>query len=142
MAKPGEDRLVKLPNVNTWAKTKLRSASLHWPGRSEAIKRARVERGLYQCASCRELFKRKDIQADHIEPVVSIEKGWTTFDDFIARLYCPTEGFRVLCVACHEVVTKLQDEMRSYYRQQRKEDEDKLSMGRRSKNKKSISIPD
>lgn len=109
-------------NRNTWVKTKLRSASLLWPARAEAIKAARAERGKYKCAECRELFIRSQIQLDHINPVVDPKTGWTTFDDFINRLFCDAEGFRVLCRQCHDSITMVQDSMRSYYAKKRKEE--------------------
>lgn len=116
-----EPKEFKLPNPQTFAKTKLRSASLLWPGRTEALKRARVGRGLYLCASCNEAFPRKAVQLDHIEPVVDIKLGWTGFDDWISRLFCPPEGFRVLCVRCHDSITVIQDQMREFHRKKRKE---------------------
>jgi len=125
MAISDKDKVIKPRkpiNRNTWVKTRLRSASLIWPARNEAIKAARAERGKYRCEQCRELFLRSQIQLDHINPVVDPKTGWTTFDDFIVRLFCDAEGFRVLCRICHESVTSVQDAMRSYYNKKRKEE--------------------
>ena len=113
-----------MPNPQTFAKTCLRSKSLIWPGRSEALKRARVGRGLYLCAECGESFSKKDVQLDHKEPVVSIKDGWTGFDDWITRLFCPPEGFSVLCVTCHDSKTMMEDQMREFYRKERKKNEE------------------
>jgi len=119
-----KERVFKLPNPQTWAKTALRSKSIIWPGRTEALRRARVNRGLYRCVECQGDFRRHEIQLDHIEPVVSIEHGWQGFDQWIARLFCPPEGFRCLCKNCHESITQIQDEMRKFYKAQRKQNED------------------
>lgn len=106
----------KQPSRETWVKTKLRSCSLQWPARSEALKASRIDRGKYQCADCKESFKRHQVQLDHIEPVVDIKLGWTNWDDFINRLFCAPEGFSVLCAACHDSKTQIEDEMRTYYK--------------------------
>jgi 5-methylcytosine-specific restriction endonuclease McrA len=108
-------------NRNTWVKTRLRSASLIWPARNEAIKAARAERGKYKCAECSGLFLRSQIQVDHINPVVDPKTGWTNFDDFINRLFCDVDGLRVLCRICHDSITSVQDAMRTYYTKKRKE---------------------
>jgi hypothetical protein len=93
-----------------------------WPGRSEALKRSRVGRGLYQCAECGDAFPKKNVQLDHIEPVVSIKDGWQGFDIWIERLYCPPEGFAILCIACHETKTAIEDQMREFYKKKKKDE--------------------
>lgn len=54
----------------------------------------------YLCAVCRKDFPSKEVQVDHIVPVVS-SKGFTTWDDYINRLFCEKENLQVLCLECH-----------------------------------------
>lgn len=98
----------------------LRSASIRYPSRSEAMKRARVERGLYRCNMCEGLFKRQQIILDHINPCVPIT-GWYNLEGFCERLFCEPEGFQVLCCTCSDAKTMQEDEMRKYYTKERNE---------------------
>lgn len=111
----------KSPNRDTWVKGKLRQHSVKWPPRNYAMRLARVERGLYKCASCEDSFKSTQVQLDHIEPVVNIKEGWKSFDSFIERLFVPAEGFQVLCKSCHQQKTLVESAMRTYYSKKRKE---------------------
>ncbi len=118
----------KLPNVDSWVTVKLRRASLMWPGRTKALQAARVERGLYQCASCKGRFKKGEYHLDHIESVVPINGGnrrkdnpkRVDFNSYIDRLFVPPEGFQVLCEQCHSSKTNVEDKMREFYKEERK----------------------
>ena len=103
-------------NLNTFVKGLLRRGTFHWKARTEAMTAARVERGKYKCASCQDLFGPKEVDLDHNEPVVDPKKGFTTWDDYIGRLFCPAEGFSVLCHSCHEAKTQIEDSMRQHYK--------------------------
>lgn len=54
----------------------------------------------FKCAKCGGLFPRKEVQVDHIVPVVG-EEGFTTWDDFIKRLFCDVANLQVICDSCH-----------------------------------------
>lgn len=97
----------------------LRRSSYLWPARNEALKAARIERGFYKCASCKETFERKQVQLDHILPVVNI-KGFTTWDDYILRMFPPAEGFSVLCISCHSSKTLTENFQRQQYKKKKK----------------------
>jgi len=98
----------------------LRRASFRWKPRDEALKAARIDRGVYRCAQCGCSFKRADVQIDHIEPVVSLKDGFTSWDDFIKRLYCSVDGFQIICTTCHDTKTIMEDALRATYNQERK----------------------
>lgn len=107
----------------------LRRASFRWKPRGEAKKRYKVKVGEfstgrakygYQCASCKEIFKSKDIRMDHIEPAVPLD-GWQGFDVFIERMFCDEDGFQALCDACHTVKTTEEKEIRKINRKKQKE---------------------
>lgn len=105
----------KLPNLRSFVTHTLRRGSFRWPARGEALKLARIERGLYKCNLCSGSFKNKDIKLDHIIPIVPV-KGFDNWDGFINRLFCNSEGFQVLCKQCHESKTMIENNMRKHYK--------------------------
>lgn len=119
-------------NKKTWLTSVLRRASYRWPYRNEALKLARVDRGLYKCNMCQGTFKQKETIIDHIKPVVPLEgfpmhpitgnPDWTIF---IERLYCDVEGFQILCNTCADAKTIIEDEMRKMYKNQQDTDNKK-----------------
>lgn len=99
----------------------LRRASYRWSGRSEALKLARVSRGLYKCAACSFLFGNKDIQLDHIHPIIPLDGiGFTNWDTYIKRLLCTANGYQVLCVSCHGIKTTVENNLRFIARHENK----------------------
>ena len=96
----------------SFVKIALRGA--RWPEKYRAIQNAFIEHGtnpatgrkckLHLCSVCRGVFPQNAVHADHIVPVVGPE-GFASWDRFIERLFCPAEGFRVVCKACHTQVT-------------------------------------
>ena len=56
----------------------------------------------FQCATCKGWRPAKEVEVDHIVPCGSLK----TFDDlrgFTERLFCESEGLRVLCKTCHQL---------------------------------------
>jgi 5-methylcytosine-specific restriction endonuclease McrA len=91
----------------------LRRATYRWPYKNNAKNLQKLERGLYQCEGCKGTFSPSQIQIDHIVPVIDIEKGFTTWDDFINRLFVKTEELQVLCTdICHKNKTFIENQMR------------------------------
>lgn len=82
----------------------LRRCSYRWRPRGEAKAAARISRGIYVCNICKEQFRDKEVQVDHIIPVVSTE-GFTTFDEYIERMFPQIDGFQVVCKPCHKEKT-------------------------------------
>jgi 5-methylcytosine-specific restriction endonuclease McrA len=91
----------------------LRRASGRWAPKNDSKKAARLERNTYRCASCAKTFGHTDIHIDHIVPVVDPAKGFTTWDDFINRLFVEIDGFRAVCTSCHSEITAKQREVRT-----------------------------
>lgn len=93
----------------------IRAGFRRWPDKYEALNRAKKGKKIneatgrmaehYGCAKCKQEFTSKDIQVDHIKPVVP-PSGFTTWDDFIARLFCSAANLQVLCKECHKIKTK------------------------------------
>lgn len=103
-------------NLNTFVKGLLRRGTFHWRARTEAMTAARVERGKYKCAHCQDLFGPKEVDLDHRDPVVDPKTGFTTWDDYINRLFPPADMWDVLCKQCHENKTLIEDKMREHYK--------------------------
>jgi 5-methylcytosine-specific restriction endonuclease McrA len=111
-------------NLKTYLIPKLRSISLYWPARQEAIRRCMVERGNYRCEGCGQTgFKRQELQLDHKDPVIDIQEGWQGFDVFVERLYCPASGFQCLCEVCHTIKTETEKQLRVQAKAKKKESE-------------------
>lgn len=75
----------------------------------------------YKCAKCRKVFPSIDVQVDHKITAIDIEKGFTSWDDYIARLFCSSENLQVLCSNCHKQKTKGENEIRRTSRKNRKQ---------------------
>jgi len=93
----------------------LRKATSRYPPKYECLNEAFVGQRLnvktnregkhYLCAICEGEYPTKEIQIDHIEPVVSSE-GFTTWDNYIERLFCPKENLQAVCLTCHKIKSK------------------------------------
>ena len=79
----------------------LRRASCRWAPKYTTRKDARIGRNQYRCAACGAIVGNKDAKVDHIRPVVDPAKGFTTWDEYIARMFVEKEGYQLLCVTCH-----------------------------------------
>lgn len=106
--------------MQNWLVPVIRRASYRWPPRNEALKRARVERGLYKCAQCSGIFSREFVVIDHKIPVVGSE-GFTTWDEYIERMFCNVDNFQILCFIDHEIKTKEEAHARKAHRDKLKE---------------------
>jgi hypothetical protein len=93
----------------------LRSASQRWPPKFTALAAAKQGKKInpssgrlaehYKCATCNGSFPAKEIQVDHILPVIDPSMGFITWDDVIKRMFCEKEGYQVVCKPCHQTKT-------------------------------------
>jgi hypothetical protein len=60
----------------------------------------------YTCASCKHEYPAKEVNVDHVLPVVDPIEGFKDWDTFIKRLFCSKENLQVLCSACHTKKSK------------------------------------
>jgi hypothetical protein len=68
----------------------------------EAMRRTKVAPNQYRCEKCKEVFKLREVQVDHIVPCVPVT-GWDNLQMFAFRLYCPAGQLQVLCQDnCHQ----------------------------------------
>lgn len=67
----------------------------------------------FKCALCKKDFPTKEVQVDHISPVVDPVIGFIGWDSFIERLFCPKENLQVLCLECHTKKTLEEKQLRT-----------------------------
>lgn len=101
--------------IRSFITSTLRGGLRRWPPKWEVLKEAKIGKKIneksgrlaehYLCAKCKKVYISKDVQVDHINPVVDIKKGFTTWDEFIKRLYCEKKDLQVLCIKCHKEKT-------------------------------------
>jgi hypothetical protein len=115
----------KKTNLKSFVIALLRRGTFIWPARNEALKAARIDRGLYKCNLCKGTFRNKEIRIDHVEPVVPVT-GFTNWDDYINRMFCESDGLQVVCMTCHDSKSMVEKELRKINRkkvkQKRKKD--------------------
>jgi hypothetical protein len=61
-----------------------------------------------QCQVCNEWVPASTMAVDHIDPVISIERGKQDWNEFIDRLWCNTSGkanLQRICDTCHDKKT-------------------------------------
>lgn len=96
---------------NSFIRNQLRSATRKWAPISETKKKARVARGQYECAGCKQVVpptikqgrKRvNNVFVDHVDPIVDPKVGFQGFDVFIERMFCEMENLQLLCGECHD----------------------------------------
>lgn len=86
-----------------------RRSPMYW----EAMHRVKVESNQYRCEGCRKVFKLREMQVDHEEPVIDPEKGWEGMATFAARLNCDAKKLHPLCEdVCHRRKTNKENKVR------------------------------
>jgi len=91
----------------------LRKASYRYKYANEAVKNARVDRGVYECNACKNRFKLKDLKRDHVSPVVCPLLGFIDWNTYIDRLFChDSNGYQMLCESCHQMKTNQENKER------------------------------
>lgn len=90
----------------------LRRGSYRMRARTIAMTWARVSRGKYNCAKCNKTFGRKEIQVDHLIPVVDPLIGFVDWETYINRLFVDAAGLQILCKPCHKEKSKSENEIR------------------------------
>ena len=74
----------------------------------------------YKCSMCLQFFPRKEVQIDHIIPVVDKEgfKDWNTYID---RLFTEVDNYQVLCLNCHQIKSQSENQERLTYKNNEKD---------------------
>lgn len=103
----------------------LRAGSRKWPPKYETLNAAKTEKKVnkatgrlaqhYLCAMCEQEYTQKDVQVDHMKPVIDPKKGFISWDTYIDRMFCESKNLQVLCKVCHAEKTKLEKEISKKY---------------------------
>lgn len=98
--------------LKSWLISGLRRMTMRYPPRNEALRTAKTEKKInektgrmaqhYRCAECLQEFPAKEVQVNHIDPVIG-DSGFIDWDTYIERMFCPVENLNVLCRTCHDV---------------------------------------
>jgi 5-methylcytosine-specific restriction endonuclease McrA len=87
---------------------------MRWGPIALCLKNARVGRGEYLCAQCKQIVpattkvggrRVKNVHVDHIEPIVDPSVGFVSYDVLIERMFCEAPNLQVLCSECHTIKT-------------------------------------
>ena len=107
---------------NSFVKSALRSASQRWPVKYKVLSEAYVGQKIntksgrmskhYRCNTCQQEFPTKEVQVDHIKPIIDPITGFTTWDDVVYNMFCERDNLQVLCTDCHSSKTKQEKEER------------------------------
>jgi len=77
----------------------------------------------YPCVECHNLHMGKNIQVDHIEPVIplNIPAKHACMDVVIGRLFCNKSNLQILCKDCHKTKSKEENTIRNTWKSEDKE---------------------
>jgi hypothetical protein len=116
-----------LNNKKMFVINALRRASYRWYGRYNALSASKVGRNQYICAMCGEgiTHPKKNVQLDHKDPVVPVI-GWDSWEGFIDRLFCDTEGYQTLCLVHHRSKSKAENSSRKKPSKKKQKIEDEI----------------
>ena len=101
----------------TFIKSTLRSATGKWGPKNRCKSNARVSRGKYLCAECKQIGpttlpappgKKRRINnaiVDHIDPIIDPAVGFRTWDEVINKMFCELDNLQLLCHKCHTIKT-------------------------------------
>lgn len=101
--------------LNAFIMSTLRSGSRRYPPKWQVLEAAKREKRkneatgrdaqFYACSSCGLEYTSKQVEVDHVEPVVPLT-GFVSWDDVIKRLFCTADKLQVLCTTCHKAKSK------------------------------------
>ena len=83
---------------------------------------AKKPRVLYTCAKCGNKYMSKNIQCDHIDPVVPLEipAKHMSLGIICQRLFVEKEQLQILCRKCHKEKSKKENEIRREWKKKEK----------------------
>lgn len=88
--------------------------------RGEALKKARISKGIYLCSTCKRLYKNGEIEVDHVHPIIKHNETFLdlSIGELIKRYFF--SELQVLCKSCHKEKTSIERKQKSEYVKQNK----------------------
>jgi 5-methylcytosine-specific restriction endonuclease McrA len=106
----------------SFIKSVLRGGSQRWPPRYSSLNDACIGQKVnpksgrlakhYTCGVCLNSYPAKDVQVDHIKPIIDPLIGFETWDILIANLFCEKENLQILCKPCHLLKTNAEKQLK------------------------------
>ena len=109
-----ERGLIKGAIRRVFSRSELRRAAI---ARNEIphfdLARPRAKKWVF-CDLCGEIFPKYLAQADHIKPVIPVDKALDsmTWDELIENQWCDIANLQTVCKSCHNDKTKLENKER------------------------------
>lgn len=63
----------------------------------------------------------KDVQVDHIEPIIDPEIGFVDWNTVVERMFCEKHNLQVLCKGCHASKTQQEKQISKERKNERKQ---------------------
>jgi len=65
----------------------------------------------YKCCKCKKDFGIREVQVDHIDPVIPLNKTSKdlSWNKIVARIFCAEKNLQVICTVCHKIKTKAEN---------------------------------
>ena len=111
--------------IRAFITSTLRAGSRRWPPKFTVLNNAKTEKKVnektgriaqhYRCNKCKQEFTSKDVEVDHIKPVIDPKKGFQSWDVYIQRLFCEEKNLQVLCKTCHKEKSNKEKEVAKKY---------------------------
>lgn len=60
----------------------------------------------YVCRTCEGEYPAKEVNVDHIKPVVDPEVGFVDWNTYVENMFCSKDNLQVLCKTCHNLKTQ------------------------------------
>jgi 5-methylcytosine-specific restriction endonuclease McrA len=74
----------------------------------------------YKCAKCLGAFPSKDVQVDHIEPIIDPNIGFVDWNSVIEAMFCEKDNLQCLCKPCHKIKTDAEKALAKERKNERK----------------------
>ena len=125
-------------NGGQWTTARMRSFAMsalrraQWPQKYKSIEAAFIGNGinpktgkpckLHKCPTCGKVHPKGNMQADHINPIIPIDKKWDSvflgydWNEVMRNLWCEKDGFLAICKECHKTKSKQENSDRKQHK--------------------------
>ncbi len=111
---------------------RIRQISRWDPVKKEVLKAASVGASRIKCAHCKKVYPIRDIDVDHIDPVIFVDgsnapeadyetQTFKNWDSYLSRMFCPKEFRQALCSTCHDKKTAWERTQRASHRKNKRD---------------------